>query len=529
MKLLLAEDEKLTRDGIRKSVNWGELGIDEIVEAIDGVEAISIAQSFKPDIVLTDIKMPRMNGVDFAFQIRQIYPSCKIVFMSGYAEKEYLKAAITLKAISYVEKPLEMEELESALKDAVELCLEEQNQVQQNTLTEEKLHASSSLIKQEIALQLIRHSFDQELLTRKLDWTGIDISLDCPCLTIIVKFIPPMLPYEIVDSSIQESAIRNKCLVLTALKDELHVLIHLFAANRGHGQNQLSKPAVHAFCSDLSESMKRHDLRFAISVGSKVEGAALIKDSYASAVLHLQETFYKGPFSIVIQTDPTLSVVEETYPFNRQLIKNFRDSLAGNDFAAAKGILNSLHTDILRLPNTLVNNVKEIYYQLLLDLDKFAKELGIALFGVEKEGNFLWELILDCHYAEEILSLLIQKIDQLQHALSLRGSGGKASKIVKYIHQHYANDELSVQEISDHLQMTASHLISIFKEATGKTIKQYVMDVRIEKAKSLLKNDRLKIFDVASQVGFKDGEYFSRIFRKHTGLTPSEYRERYDS
>ena len=119
IKLLIADDESFTRQGIVETMPWKDLNIYDIREAFDGENAFEILKDFEPDIILTDVRMPRLNGIELSFKARELYPNCSIIFMSGYSDKEYLKSAIHLKAISYVEKPIDLEELEEALKFAV--------------------------------------------------------------------------------------------------------------------------------------------------------------------------------------------------------------------------------------------------------------------------------------------------------------------------------------------------------------------------------------------------------------------------
>ena len=120
MKLLIVDDEKLTREGIIASINFDELGISEIYEANDGIAGLEKAKTCPPDIVLCDIRMPRMNGIDMLDAITAIDPDIPFIMMSGYYDKEYLKAAIRLKAINYIEKPIVPAEMEDALKKAIE-------------------------------------------------------------------------------------------------------------------------------------------------------------------------------------------------------------------------------------------------------------------------------------------------------------------------------------------------------------------------------------------------------------------------
>ena len=118
MKLLIVDDEMLTRTGLISSISWENLGIDEVYEASDGIEGLKMAEKHKPEIILSDVRMPRMNGIDMLYKVRENAPDTVFIFMSGYSDKEYLKAAIKLRAVNYVEKPLDLVEIEQAVRTA---------------------------------------------------------------------------------------------------------------------------------------------------------------------------------------------------------------------------------------------------------------------------------------------------------------------------------------------------------------------------------------------------------------------------
>lgn len=128
MKVLLVEDEILTREGLMMSIPWNEIGIEEIFTAEDGEEGVKAAEEVKPDIVMTDVRMPRMDGITMAFEIRKTNKKCRFIFISGYCDKEYLKSAIQLSAVNYIEKPVEIEEVITALKQAMVQIVEQKRQ-----------------------------------------------------------------------------------------------------------------------------------------------------------------------------------------------------------------------------------------------------------------------------------------------------------------------------------------------------------------------------------------------------------------
>lgn len=121
MKLLIVDDEELTRTGLVSSIDWESLGITEILQADDGMNGLEMARLHKPEIILCDVRMPRMTGIAMLERLEKILPDCIPIFMSGYSDKEYLKAAIKLKAVNYIEKPLNPEEIREAILEAQSL------------------------------------------------------------------------------------------------------------------------------------------------------------------------------------------------------------------------------------------------------------------------------------------------------------------------------------------------------------------------------------------------------------------------
>ncbi|MEC0230515.1 response regulator transcription factor [Paenibacillus alba] len=521
MKLLFAEDEKFTREGVLKSVAWERLGITELREAVDGLEAVAIAEQFKPDIVLTDIRMPRMDGIELAFHLRRKYPQCKIVFMSGYADKEYLKAAITLKAVSYVEKPIDIEELEDALQGAITIILEEQRHVANDTVAKE----NKSYMKQEAALQLIRGGYEDDILRSRLLAADFTAPLHAPAATVLIKLVSPKPSKDKLEIMLDSALAPSDKPYLYAWKDENHVIIHFFSLQ----QDVLESSSLQHMCYALSSALKQEFSLFSIAAGSIAASAKKLQESYTSAVLRLQESFFHKPCTLILHDNRGSDALSQHYQAQPEHFNRFTEALIEENFDVVLHLLTTITSDIRQHPGTLIVSVKELYYRFLLEMDKFAQSRNITLFDTSAENDVAWKLILECHYLDDIHRVMTLKLEELKRALKERTAGGMtstSSRIVRYIHLHFADDDLSVQDVCDHMQMTASHLISIFKEATGKTIKQYVTEYRMEKAKDLLRNNRLKVLDVASQVGFKDGEHFAKIFRKSTGMTPSEYRER---
>lgn len=143
LKIIIVDDERRTREGLKKNIKWAELGIETVETADDGIEALEIAINLEPDIVVCDIKMPEMDGIEFATRLREKLPEVQIIFLSGYADKEYLKSAIRLKAVEYVEKPVDIEEIAGVIKKAAAICESENRR--KNKIEEIKSHIVGSM------------------------------------------------------------------------------------------------------------------------------------------------------------------------------------------------------------------------------------------------------------------------------------------------------------------------------------------------------------------------------------------------
>ena len=187
IKLLIVDDEIKTREGLRDFISWSELKIDTVQIACDGAEGLEVALEFNPDIIITDIRMSRMNGIDFATKCRTFLPNCKIIFISGYSDKEYLKSAIHLRAISYVEKPINIDEVIAAVSEAVELHLEQviqQSEIEHSNLVEEK---TMNLIKEDCALGFIDMNSKTADIIKKISDSKIKFPLIGNYCTIVIK------------------------------------------------------------------------------------------------------------------------------------------------------------------------------------------------------------------------------------------------------------------------------------------------------------------------------------------------------
>ena len=284
MKLLIVDDEKLTREGIRDSLGLESLGISQVLLEDDGIHGLKTALEERPDIVLTDVRMPRMNGVQMAERILKELPGTSIIFMSAYSDKEYLKAAIKLKALGYVEKPLDMEELASAVKEAVDSSRNEKiSQAAARLQEKEQLGHLSLLLSQPEEESLIKAG----QLAADL---GLSITHTTCFCCIIIDCVTPLsaLPEEQMDGIrdyFMEYLTSMDISQAYVLRGDHRIIVFLHSPVRPADKTLYD-------CAGLLAQKLIKICPFFISLGPVVSGMDRAHLSYQEASEHLKEAFF---------------------------------------------------------------------------------------------------------------------------------------------------------------------------------------------------------------------------------------------
>ncbi|TYP76625.1 response regulator [Paenibacillus methanolicus] len=514
MKLLLAEDEQLIRQGIVMKTDWQPYGINEVMQAEDGLDAVRIAERFRPDILLTDIRMPRMDGIEAARRIRTICPKVRIIFMSGYSDKEYLKAAITLQAVHYVEKPIHPIELSEAIRIASDMIRKER----QLDMGEAE---SLPLIKREIAALLCAPEFQAGKLARLFPLTGLPLPGGSDgCASAILKWHQTIEQPAGLLKMLESAARAAEFHAFGMLKDDVHIVLHLISLSEGDVrlEDRLAR-WIDAITPRLPQGPGFH-----LAIGQTVQGLEQLYASYLSAVIQLQHGFYEPPNTVVWRKQRPFAT--DAFVLDDERSRAFALLLQQESPDQARLWLADLTRTLRNYPDTQVAYTKGIYLQLYQTVQLVGKENGIPAFKQETAVGVFASRLYACQTLGDLHRMLSDELDALFDYLEARKGNAIIRHVTQYIERNYRNRQLSLTEISEYVGVTIPHLCFVFKEGTGMTIKHYLSEYRIDRAKELLANKDLKLFDIALQVGYGDGEYFSKIFKKVTGLQPSEFRKR---
>lgn len=527
IKLLLVDDESVTRNGLMKHIPWGELGVDIVRDAKDGIEALETAERFQPDIIVSDIKMPGMEGIKFCEMIRERYPDCKIIFISGYSNKRYLKAAIEISALSYVEKPINIDEMKEAVRKAVALCLESEKKRADDLNINRVVHENLPFLKQKIILELIRRKHDTEKILKDLEFINAGFDTDGLFGVMVVKIDIAGGTANEDDSSVQNAVLEIVDGYLppmghiSALKDKGHAVV-ILSPGKPDIKDELGGFFKDVLCSVNSRFMG--EVRLFCAVGENVGGIDRIYESYNTAVVAMQKLFYSGYDRMVFSDVHTVKappVIDESIvdPFSRLLTEYKEDD--------AVALVENFCRDLKRHGFEQVNNIKNILFKLALVLFNEAESMRVDLNEANPGSKYLWDIISSFQTLDEIEEYLVSGIrSTFRKTGDLSMQGRTVNEVVRYIRENYHRD-LTIKILADHVFLTPTYLSYLFKRMTGKTVSEYITQTRIEKSKEYLINKRLKLFEVAKCVGYSDPNYYAKTFKKMIGLNPSEYRDRY--
>lgn len=521
MKLLIVDDEALTLNGLLTAISWESLGITEVFQADDGLNGLSAALKHEPEIILCDVRMPRMDGIHMAEKIQKELPNTSIIFMSGYSDKEYLKAAIKLKAMNYVEKPLDPEEIKDAVLDSIENYKHKIN-TQNNQLLRYKEDISR------LTSQLTYPFSDNREAIRKLCNTlGIIDAGKALFTCILLKFGSDILP-EAEQSNVIYNKIESflKKYNISTLMTKRHQNYLVFFI---YGSKMLSAKMT-ADMLEYFHLILSPDNNYYLCCSNTVKGISNAYNSYAEAVTLMQSSFFFDTNSL-LTSDIFKRIRKPEYLssfFSQDIAADFYEALAINSHENCHLILNKIYSFFYKNADVFANQAKDLYYKLFTVLNDIRKKTRVSGdLSAESETEIVISYIEKFNTYSELHKALVQKTDQYFGDLKNQTSDNSTVFLIKqYIRENYQNEILSVKDISEHVYLSVSYICTLFKLETGQTLNQYITEFRIEKAKKLLIDSRTKILDISSKVGYSDGNYFSKSFKKYVGVSPSDYREK---
>ena len=518
-QMLIVDDDPVIRNGLKQLSIWKKLNIEIWGEAADGEEALCLLEKKAVDIILTDVKMPQMDGITFASRIKKKFPKIKIAFMSGYDDVAYLKSALKISAYDYIFKPIDLEELTSCcLRIASELDHEHAIQNKMNNLLN-RFQIGTTFVRQNlISSILLDDGITKEIIQEIISASELPF-LNKLFYVIAIKAIPNEILFQ--------NGIQN---ILEKFQNpqEEYYIVNLNRENYIYAficitENHLSSSELQNRSQKIISTLKTNGYKkVAVSFQPYEHDLSIyhIRQNCDTAVEMLKNWFYKGDESIITQNskeekefipefflnlEETEKILRETNHLEDYL-KQFFNRLYESQKTNPLFYLNCLN-DVLSLINTILQRNYQISEEDGLSSQNIFRTLASQLCLEDMEQIFK-------EYCINISNLLTQDQAKMKQSIS---------KACNFIQKNY-KQHLTVQKIAETVYLSSNYFCILFRKTTGMTVNNYIFMVRMEKAKELLGDNKYKLYDVSIEVGYENPSYFSRQFKKYTGLTPSEYR-----
>ncbi|TVQ37499.1 MAG: response regulator [Spirochaetaceae bacterium] len=524
-RFLIIDDEPIVREGIRDIIDWGALGFELVGACRDGREGLQALERLKPDVVLTDICMPFVDGLELAAWIAEQYPATRTVLLTGYDEFEYAQEAVKLKVSDFLLKPITADELRHILEKIRDELDAERNRERRLELLQQQLRESLPLLRERFLNRLVRTALNPAEVRHRLGF--LELALPGPAFVALVCDLDGSEDQDqlagLAAHTIVLQAVEGFCGTVAFSTPREQTVVIVSAANE---TGALSRALE---CAELIAEQVSRDLGRTVSVGAgdPVTGLEAIPQTYADAVTALEQRLVLGPAQII--TAQQLGGVR-----NATVSRSDADAravyvraLKTGDGAAAEAALQEI-IGALRRSDESIETRYLAMQRLLADALNGLDALGIDCSQItEPQSNPFVELgrmktLEDMQqwfrrFQDSARALLDQR--RRQH------SQWKAVAAQEFIQANSHQPDLSLRTVCSALSVSKSYFSPIFKQHTGMTFVEYLTAIRMERAKELLSYDDLKSYEVAERVGFRDAHYFSLTFKKQTGLTPTEYRE----
>lgn len=532
-KVLVVDDEKWIRKSLIQKLKNSEFKFSMLYEAADGDEALEIIKREEPQIVITDICMNVVDGIELIKTVSQSYPDIKFIIISGHAEFEYAEQAINLGVNGYILKPIQDDNFFKTLKKVIS-DLEFKKEIDRIIVDRRKLESDNTLLRQQ--QEIIRLLFSP---AEAVD--GADNSFNP--VSSVLPFKPDskyMLVIIHIDSSnyyTSEFKYKDKETLKFAVKNiitELAQNKNIFILDNQKDANQLlalvyhqQESSLRILCDKLVTEVYMNvakylgiDITVAVSsLCSKLSGELYkqARDAFDLRLIYGRNKIYRHEN---IKTNDRFIIPEHKF----KLLQNFMEI---QDLENIEAILN----DIFSKSN--LNQASGAYVRFLCSeivnmLIKVCSRLNIAIGNKIDSALLSGEIVDSFHTSEEIVNYIYTTIANVLKPGLLLAADCKSvvTRVKEYIENHYSED-ITVKGLSQKYAINADYLSTVYRQEMGQTIIKHLTSVRIEKACSLLKETDLSILDVASNVGYKDHQYFHRVFKKITGKTPAEYRSEF--
>lgn len=512
-KLLIVDDEAIERDAVRFILDKSDLEFQAIEEASNGQEAISTAALFQPDIIMMDIKMPGLDGIESSKIIKKIKEETKIIFLTAFDEFEHAKEGIKIGIEDFVVKPATNERIIEVLKNAMKLLDKEKRERENQAQIEEKLKQVTGYLETEFLNSVIAGDLTEDQLKEYVEF--MNIRGECGFGFILMLHYneensPSNLQRNMQKKRILEKLRKalerlNRQHFVTHVKDSIHILV--IDEDRIDVYN-LQDKLKNAIIDLAEEVLNEYDVYIDFGIGDVKEKIEDLWQSFSFARESCQKKTYTKRDEATKDRLHNLvrCVVECDEERLAERIEELYDTIA---FKA--GEMDSLK---VKLYEYLVLFNQAVYTEIPVALED-SEVMFRKLMALEtmQEGKV---------YLREYVMMVLQKVQTMKSDKTVV----IMDKLITYINNHY-NENITLEMLSEMSGFSLHYLSKVFKKHLDMNFSEYLSFIRIKVAKRRLQNPENSVKEISMEVGYTDPNYFARVFRKFEHMTPTEYRNRH--
>lgn len=524
-KVLLVDDEQDIIDVISKKINWEEMGFTICGCATNGLEAIETARQMVPDVVLTDIKMPYMDGLEASKELKELYPDIRIIIYSGFDEFEFAKEAIALGVSEYLLKPINSDEIVRVFTKIHKEIDDERERRSSRSKLEQYYQNSLPTLREIFFTYLMEGGLTPDRISEMKDDYQLD--LDSPYYVVSVVHRSSTDSGDELSSRLRDISIKN--LVEEWEEKNGNSFVFTFRDNVCI-LTKLPNDDLTQFTdeSDKLARLAKHslDATITVGIGRPVNSLALLYSSYGGAreAVSYRVMYGTGTAINITEIAPYESVTVDNSNYLDDILKQIK---MGTEEKLIETINDTV--DKLSAANLNIDSYRMLLMEIASGFFKFCSTNQINNYLLSNGGKDTYNELTNLETIDDLRQwLLTSAVSARTEIHSKRNTKTKSlvNEAIDFVNSNYNNPDLSIDMVCSKLCVSAAYFSTVFKKETGKTFGNYLTEFRMTEAIRLLMEEDEKTYIVAEKVGYSDANYFSYVFKKQFGMSPTAYKKK---
>lgn len=532
-KLMLVDDEYTVRKSVINKIDWNQYGFEIVCEAENGNEAYEMFEYYLPDVLITDIKMPYMDGLELSEKILNKYPFTKIIVLTGFDEFEYAKKGINLHIADYILKPISSKELIKVLQQMREKIDNEIKEKRDLIHLKEHYENSYPIMKNIFLKAIVNGEYSYEEVNQWLDYYNVDLKGYLYLVSVIKidHFYKERKNIDLPKTELKKVALLN---IVEEIDERAYIGPYFLENNQviiiGKSDKGNEIEFIQDYIPKLEEIRQGVEkfLQFTVTIGVG-HVCTNVLDLHHSLKSALNAHDYKMVVgnNQVIYINDLEHHMDQRFQLNeinqRRLVRSLKTGTKEEFFKYTDQVFNEI-----KKCNAPINEYQIYLLELVTLIIKTAREININLIEFTGKNINIFSILNEVNQLEDIkneLNLIGEKIIKHHLAGRVQTTTTMVSKAKEYVAENYKDMELNIEKISEYLHYSPNYFSTIFKKETGQAFMNYLLDIRLEAGKELLLTTDMKTFEIALEVGFASPNYFSFCFKKKMTISPSHYKK----